>query len=132
MRRMTATSAPEAPYALTDADRAEAGRQAIANCPEAFDELRGEGDEQLVEFAAKDDAKVLAALDTIGELSEAELPQLGKYLAEQLVEDAIEAEYTKQLGGYRAAKAAETVIDPLSYEVTDRKHPNFLEYALPA
>ena len=131
MRRMTATSAP-ADFALTDADRAEAGRQAITSCPEAFDELRGEGDEQLVEFAAKDDAKILAALDAIGELPASDLPLLGKFLAEQLVEDAIEAEYTKQLGGYRAAKAAETVIDPLSYEVTDRKHPGFLEYALPA
>ena len=40
--------------------------------------------------------------------------------------------WINELGGYRAAKAAETVIDPLSYEVTDRKHPNFLEYALPA
>jgi hypothetical protein len=132
MRRMTATSAPAAPSALTDADRAEAGRKAIADCPEAFEELRGEGDEQLVEFAARDDLKVLAALDTIGDLSEADLPLLGKYLAEQLVEDAIDAEAAKQLGSYRAARAPQITVDPLAYEANDPKHPDYLERILAA
>lgn len=127
MRRMTATSAP----ALTDAARAEAGRQAIANCPYAFEELR-DGDEQLVECAARDDLKVLAALDTIGDLTEDELPHLGKYLAEQLVEDAIEAEAAKQLGAYRAARAMQITIDPLAYEVNDPKHPDYLDRILDA
>lgn len=127
MRRMI-TSAP----AITDAARAEAGRQAIASCPEAFSDLRGEGDEQLVEFAAKDDLKVLAALDAIGEVSDEEQPLLGKYLAEQLVEDAVEAEAAKQLGAYRAARASLTGTDTLAYEPNDPKHPGYLDRVLDA
>lgn len=129
--RMTTTAAA-APTATTDADRAEAGRQAIATCPEAFEELRGEGDQQLVEYAAKDDAKVLAALNTIGKLAPEQLPYLGKFLAEQLVEDAIEAESVKQLGAYRATRQARTATDPLSYEETDPKHPGYLDRVLGA
>lgn len=131
MRRMK-TSATAAAPAQSDADRAEAGRQAIANCPEAFEDLRGEGDEQLVEFAARDDASVIYALDRIGELTEAELPLLGKYLAEQLVEDAVEAEAAKQLGAYRAARATQVTVDPLAYELNDPKHPDYLERVLDA
>jgi hypothetical protein len=115
--------------ATTDAERAEAGRRAIAECPTAFEELRGEGDEQLVEYAARDDLKVLAALDAIGELSAEELPRLGQFLAEQLVEDAVEAEATKQLGHYRAERR-ETADSRDAYELNDPKHPDFLEYAI--
>lgn len=126
------TTAAAAPTATTDADRAEAGRQAIATCPEAFEELSGEGDQQLVEYAAKDDAKVLAALDAIGELTAEQQPYLGKFLAEQLVEDAIEAESVKQLGAYRAARRTQISIDPLAYEENDPKHPGYLDRVLGA
>lgn len=126
------TETVAAPTATTDAERAEAGRQAIATCPEAFENLSGEGDQQLVEYAARDDAKVLAALDTIGELTAEQQPYLGQYLAEQLVEDAIEAESVKQLGAYRAARQAQTVIDPLAYEENDPKHPDYLDRVLNA
>lgn len=131
MSDMTTTAAA-APTATTDTACAEAGRQAIATCPEAFEELRGEGDQQLVEYAAKDDAKVIAALDAIGELTDEQLPYLGKFLAEQLVEDAIEAESVKQLGAYRAARQTRNSIDPLAYEETDPKHPGYLDRVLGA
>lgn len=129
MSDMTTTAAA-AP--TTDADRAEAGRQAIATCPEAFEELSGDGDQQLVEHAAKDDAKVLAALASIGELTAEQQPYLGKFLAEQLVEDAIEAESVKQLGAYRAARQAQVTIDPLAYDENDPKHPAYLDRVLDA
>lgn len=91
-----------------------------------MENLRGDGDDELLAYAASDDARVVEALDAIGELPAEDLPSLGRLLAEQLVEDAIEAEAAKQLGAYRAAKAAVTVIDPAAYEVTDPKHPDFL------
>jgi hypothetical protein len=126
MSAMTTTSV-SAPAEITPAERAAAGRQAIADCPEAFDELRGEGDRDLVEFAASNDDNVNAALDTIGELTEEEAPYLGKYLAEQLVEDAIEAEARKQFASYRAARRTAVVQDQdLAYEPNDPKHPDFL------
>lgn len=124
---MTTTTAP-APTATSPAERAAAGRQAIADCPEAFEELRGEGDRELVDHAASNDENVNAALDTIGELSAEEAPYLGKFLAEQLVEDAIEAEYRKQLGSYRAARRTAVSEEDmaLAYEPNDPKHPDFL------
>lgn len=131
MSIMTISAAP-AVTASTPADRAAAGRQAIADCPEAFDELRGEGDRELLDHAASIDTNVVAALDAIGAVPQYQSHLLGKFLAEQIVEDAIDAEATKQLGAYRAAKAVETVIDPEAYEANDPKHPDFLDYALPA
>jgi hypothetical protein len=122
----TSTESLLALSVTTDAERAEAGRRAIAECPTAFEELRGEGDELLVEYASRDDLKVLAALDAIGELSAEELPQLGQLLAEQLVEDAIEAEAAKQLGRYRAERR-EIADSRDAYELNDPKHPDFLE-----
>lgn len=128
MSAMTTTTAA-APTATTPAERAAAGRQAIADCPEAFEELQGEGDRELVEHAASSDENVLQALDAIGELTADELPYLGKYLAEQLVEDAIEAETQKQLGAYRAARRTMIVTEDnsLAYEPNDPKHPDFLD-----
>jgi hypothetical protein len=123
------TTAASAPTALTPAERAAAGRQAIADCPEAFENLRGDGDQDLVDFASSNDENVNAALDTIGELGPDEAHLLGQYLAEQLVEDAVEAEARKQLGAYRAAQRT-TVSDTdqaLAYEPTDPKHPGFLD-----
>lgn len=128
MTAMTTTTAA-APTVTTPAERAAAGRQAIADCPEAFDELQGEGDRELVEHAASNDENVLQALDAIGELTADELPYLGKFLAEQLVEDAIEAETQKQLGAYRAARRTTVTAEDasLAYEPTDPKHPGFLD-----
>lgn len=123
------TTAASAPTALTPSERAAAGRQAIADCPEAFENLRGDGDQDLVDFASSNDENVNAALDTIGELGPDEAHLLGQYLAEQLVEDAVEAEARKQLGAYRAAQR--TVVSDtdqaLAYEPTDPKHPGFLD-----
>jgi hypothetical protein len=124
---MTTTTAP-APAVTTPAERAAAGRHAIANCPTAFEELQGEGDRELVEHAAANDDNVNAALDAIGEIHADQAHLLGRYLAEQLVEDAIEAEYRKQLGSYRAARRT-TVSDEdaaLAYDPTDPKHPDYL------
>jgi hypothetical protein len=113
---------------ISPAERAAAGRQAIADCPEAFEELHGEGDRELVEHAAASDDNVNAALDTIGELNADEAPYLGKFLAEQLVEDAIQAEYRKQLGAYRAApRTASDEEAAVAYEPTDPKHPGYLD-----
>jgi len=125
---MTTTTAP-APTAISPAERAAAGRQAIADCPEAFEELQGDGDRDLVEFAAANDENVNAALETIGELSAEEAPYLGKFLAEQLVEDAIEAEARKQLASYRAARrtALSDEDTALAYEPNNPKHPDFLD-----
>ncbi|HEX9086742.1 MAG TPA: hypothetical protein VF867_04370 [Arthrobacter sp.] len=128
---MTTSAAPTL-TASTPAARAAAGRQAIADCPEAFEELRGEGDRELLEHAASIDTNVIAALDTIGAVPQHQSHLLGKFLAEQIVEDAIDAEATKQLGAYRAAKATEIVTDPAAYDYSDPKHPAFLDYALPA
>ncbi|SDQ18601.1 hypothetical protein SAMN04489738_0574 [Pseudarthrobacter chlorophenolicus] len=128
MSAMT-TSTAAAPTVTTPAERAAAGRQAIADCPEAFEELQGEGDRELVEHAASKDENILQALEAIGELSTDEAPYLGKFLAEQLVEDAIEAETQKQLGAYRAARrnAAHAADQALAYEANDPKHPDFLD-----
>ena len=123
----TATAA--APTVTTSAERAAAaGRQAIADCPEAFEELRGEGDRELVGRAAANDENVLKALAAVGELTADQAPHLGKFLAEQLVEDAVEAAYQKQLEPYRAeGRTAFTDEDAdLAYEPTDPKHPRFL------
>lgn len=124
---MTTTTA-SVPAVITPAERAAAGRQAIADCPTAFDELQGEGDRELVDHAAASDDNVIAALDAIGELHTDQTHLLGQYLAEQLVEDAIEAEYRKQLGSYRAARRT-TVSEAdaaLAYEPNDPKHPDYL------
>lgn len=123
------TTAASALTAISPAERAAAGRQAIADCPTAFDELQGEGDRELVDHAASNDDNVNAALDAIGEIHADQAHLLGQYLAEQLVEDAIEAEYRKQLGAYRAERRT-TVPDQetaLAYEPTDPKHPDFLD-----
>lgn len=128
MTAMTTTTA-SAPTVIAPADIAAAGRQAIADCPEAFEELQGDGDRELVEHAASKDENILQALTTIGELTADQLPFLGKFLAEQLVEDAIEAETQKQLGAYRATRRT-TVTDEdnsLAYEPNDPKHPSFLD-----
>lgn len=69
MTTAVATTTSAAPTLTTSAERAAAGRQAIADCPEAFEELQGEGDRELVEQAAEDDENVLKALDTVGELT---------------------------------------------------------------
>ena len=131
MSGMTITAIPtlSLPTAalLTAADRAEAGRRAIKDCPFAFDELRGDGDSDLVDYAASIDENVLHALETIGELSGDDAPLLGKFLAEQLVEDALEAEARTQLGAYRAARLAEADYSDDAYEVTDPKHSRYLE-----
>ncbi|GAA4034402.1 hypothetical protein GCM10023063_18040 [Arthrobacter methylotrophus] len=122
------TSTVSAPAVITPVERAAAGRQAIADCPEAFEELQGEGDRDLVEHAAANDDNVNAALDAIGELTAEEAPYLGKFLAEQLVEDAIKAEARKQFASYRAARRTVTCDEDatLAYEPNDPKHPDFL------
>lgn len=127
MSAMTTTTAA-APTVTTPAERAAAGRQAIAECPESFEDLQGEGDRELVEHAASKDENILQALDAIGGLSAEEAPYLGKYLAEHLVEDAVEAEAQKQLGAYREARrtAISTEDNALAYEPADPKHPDFL------
>jgi len=124
---MTTTTAA-APTVTTSAERAAAARQAITECPEAFEELRGEGDRELVEQASANDENVLKALATVGKLTADQAPYLGKFLAEQLVEDAVEAEYQKQLDSYRSeCRTAFTDEDAdLAYEPTDPKHPGFL------
>lgn len=125
------TTTETAPTATTPADRAAAGRRAIADCPTAFASLRGDGDEELVNHAASNDDNVNAALDKIGDLTQDEAPLLGQYLAEQLAEDATEAEYERQLGAYRDAWQ---MTDPsyedqvLAYDHRDPKHPDFLHH----
>ncbi|MGY4541384.1 hypothetical protein ACVWY0_001293 [Arthrobacter sp. UYNi723] len=127
---MTATTAA-APTVTTSAQRAAAGRQAIADCLEAFEDLRGEGDRELVEQAAANDENVLKALDTVGELTADQAPYLGKFLAEQLFEGAVEAEYQRQLDSYRSARPAAFIDEDadLAYEPTDPKHSGFLDRA---
>lgn len=71
---------------------------------------------------------MLKALATIGELTADQAPYLGKFLAEQLVEDAVEAEYQKQLDSYRSERRT-TFTDEdtdLAYEPTEPKHSGFL------
>ncbi|MET3172948.1 UNVERIFIED_ORG: hypothetical protein ABIB52_000776 [Arthrobacter sp. UYCu721] len=121
------TTSAAAPTVTTSAQRAAAGRQAIADCPEAFEDLRGEGDRERVEQAATNDEDVLKALATVGELTADQAPYLGKFLAEQLFADAADAEYQKQLDSYRSARrTAFTDEDAdLAYEPTDPKHPGF-------
>ncbi|MET4144145.1 hypothetical protein [Arthrobacter sp. UYCo732] len=127
MSAMTTTTAA-APTLTTPAERAAAGRKAIADCPEAFEELQSDGDRELVEHAASKDENILQALEAIGELPADQLPYLGKFLAEQLVEDAIEAETQKQLGAYLVARRPAADEDAsLAYEPNDPKHPDFLD-----
>lgn len=122
------TNTASAPTIFSLADRAAAGRRAIENCPTAFDDLQGEGDRELVDHAAASDENVNAALDAIGEIHTDQAHLLGQYLAEQLVEDAIEAEYRKQLGTYRSEHRIALTSDDAAaaYEPEDPKHPDFL------
>jgi hypothetical protein len=124
----TTTTSAAVPTVTTSAERAAAGRQTIAVCPEAFEDLRGEGDRELVDQAASNDENVLKALATVGELTADQAPYLGRFLAEQLVADAVEAEYQKQLDSYCSElRTAFTDEDAdLAYEPTDPKHPGFL------
>lgn len=89
--------------------------------------MTGDGDRDLVEHA--DDASILRALDEIGDLSPEEGPLLGKFLAERLLEDAVEEEARNWVGLYRAQRQSESepVDQDLAYEVTDPKHPGYLE-----
>jgi hypothetical protein len=121
----TTSATAAAPTVSTSAERAAAGRQAIADCPESFEDFRGEGDKELVEQAAADDENVLKALDTVGELTADQAPYLGKFLAEQLFEDAMEAEYQQQLDSYRAERRTSSSDEDdavLAYDATDPKH----------
>ncbi|WP_230854573.1 hypothetical protein [Arthrobacter terrae] len=124
------TSSPSAaPTVTSPAERASAGRQAITDCPYTFEELQGDGDAELVEHAAACDENVNAALDRIGELGVDEAHLLGKFLAEQLVQNAIDAEYKEQLGAYRAAPRTTIPEEDgvLAYELNDPKHPDYLD-----
>lgn len=79
--------------------------------------------------AAANDENILKALATVGELTADQAPHLGKFLAEQLVEDAVEAEYRKQLDSYRSEGRTAFTDEhaDLAYEPTDPKHPRILD-----
>jgi hypothetical protein len=119
------TTAPAAPTVFSSAELADAGRQAIVACPESFEDLRGEGDQELVELAASDDENILKALATVGDLPADEAPYLGKFLAEQLFEDAMDAEYQQQLASYCAERHTVFTDEDadLAYEATDPSTP---------
>jgi hypothetical protein len=106
---------------------ADAGRQAIENHGDAYADLAGDMDSDIVEAAMKDNAKVLRAVDRLGKLSEEDQHEFGMLLATQLVEDAIKDEADLWLGQYRAQKPViDTTEQELAYERNDPKHPEFL------
>lgn len=109
---------------------ADAGRQAIATHGDAFADLTGEADTEIVEHMAKDDAKVLRAVERLGALSADEQLEFGMLLAEQLVQDAIQDEADEWLGAYRARRVEVDPSGQEAYERNDPKHPEFLEYAI--
>ncbi|HEX9225998.1 MAG TPA: hypothetical protein VF885_05000 [Arthrobacter sp.] len=110
---------------------ANAGRQAVENHGDAYADLSGEADSDIVEAALKDDTKVLRAVEHLGALTEDEQHEFGMLLATQLVEDAIKDEADHWLGKYRAQQpAVDTTGQDFAYERNDPKHPEFLEYAI--
>lgn len=109
---------------------ADAARQAVESHGDAYADLSGEADNDIVEAALKDDAKVLRAVEHLGALSADEQHEFGMLLATQLVEDAIKDEADHWLGKYRAQPAIDTDGQDVAYERNDPKHPEFLEYAI--
>lgn len=110
---------------------AGAGRQAIESHGDAYADLSGEADSDIVEAALKDDAKVLRAVAHLGSLTVDEQNEFGMLLATQLVEDAIQEEADRWLGQYRAqSPRIDTTGADVAYERNDPKHPDFLEYAI--
>lgn len=110
---------------------AEAGRQAVESHGDAYADLSGETDSDIVEAALKDDTKVLRAVEHLGALTLDEQHEFGMLLATQLVEDAIKDEADHWLGKYRAqSPTVETADHDVAYERSDPKHPDFLEYAI--
>lgn len=107
----------------TDDERAIAGRRAIEADAHAFDDLTGEGDSDLVEYELRDDAKVLHAIEDLGQLEASHVEHFGQYLAEQLVENAIQAESDHWLGRYRAERQEAPADQADAYEPEDPKHP---------
>lgn len=109
----------------TDAECAAAGRTAIDTDGHAFDDLTGEGDSDLVAHEAADDAKVLRAIADLGDLEAGDAEHFGQYLAEQLVENAVQAEADHWLGRYRAERHhdAPAADQADAYEPEDPKNP---------
>lgn len=110
---------------------ADAARRAVESHGDAYADLSGEADSDIVEAALKDGAKVLRAVEHLGALAEDEQHEFGMLLATQLVEDAIKDEADYWLGKYRAQQpAVDTAGQDDAYERNDPKHPEFLEYAI--
>lgn len=133
MTQTTSTPAQTDLYATaldgTDAEKLTAARTALESCETAFEELQGDGDEDLVRHELSNDDAVLRAVADISDLTDEEAADFGRYLAEKLVENAVEAEAAKQLRSYRAARHLTVVPDDqrLAYEPNDPKHPDFLD-----
>lgn len=72
--------------------RLAAVREAIATSPYVWEDLAADGVREWVEPSIEDDALLAAALVSLGALSVAERPYLGKFVVEEIYEILTSAE----------------------------------------
>lgn len=105
-------------------ERFAAAREAIATSPYTWEDLGGDGVQDLIETAIEDDAILNRALAEVGELDGDEQSLLGKFTAEAVNEIIVEAEATFWLASYCAGKRQGPAADQdLAYDRNDPKHP---------
>ncbi|MCR1163290.1 MULTISPECIES: hypothetical protein [Micrococcaceae] len=101
--------------------RLAAIREAIAASPHVWDDLSADGVQEGVESSIEDDALLVAAVDSLGDLNAEERPYFGKFLAETYLRDA---------DGRRRGLLAPILPQALTESCCDRDSANRLRAAV--
>lgn len=119
------TALYEQTLSIVPDERFAAAREAIATSPHTWEELGGDGLQELIESAIEDDAILNQALAEVGELEGDQRAYLGKFVAESVNEIIVEAEASRWLSKYRRGglRSVPVADQELAYEPTDPKHP---------
>ena len=73
-------------------ERLAAAREAVTTSPHTWEDLRGDGVREWVESTLDNDAALEEALTDLGDLEAEDRPYFGKFLAEMISENLVEAE----------------------------------------
>lgn len=121
------TALYEQTLSIVPDERFAAAREAIATSPHTWEELGGDGVQDLIESAVEDDAILNKALAEVGELEGEQRAYLGKFVAESVNEIVVEAEASRWLSKYRSdgLRAVPDADQDLAYEPTDPKHSSY-------